>query len=420
MKLGESAEVVRSLSAIFSVATIPLIYLLGKNILNRKAGIISASFFTFHSTVLYFAQEARSYSMYTFFVVLSALFFLRYLDIRNMKNLVLYLLFSIVAVYLHTFGVFLIFSQFVYIILFERQKKTIVSFSIAWTLLFVAIIPLFLNESQASGGLLDWIQPVKFSSLLHLFKFLSSQSNVLMGIFGILFTACLAITIYNFTKYHQNKKVFYLYLWFFIPIVVVFIISLVVKPLFIDRYFYYCLVSFLIIVSIPLSIAPVRLWNLLVFATTLLLLFNTQRWYFIDYQKENWKPYVQYVLDNYSSGDALVIYPDRLVKNVEYYYRVDKVPRPELIKYYFPHNPVNKILTSKEIADDLKILDEIMQKHNRVVFMMRISNKDGSGEHDLDLARAIEKKMGKEYVKEIQSEKYGFMSYTRKDKLLSQ
>ena len=65
---GNSEVVLRFIPALLGVLTIPLIYLVGKEFMDRNVGIIAAAAFAFSPFLIFYSQEARAYSMMLFFV----------------------------------------------------------------------------------------------------------------------------------------------------------------------------------------------------------------------------------------------------------------------------------------------------------------------------------------------------------------
>ena len=74
---GNSEVVLRFIPALLGVLTIPLIYLVGKEFMDRNTGIIAAAAFTFSPFLIFYSQEARAYSMMLFFVTFSMVFYFR-------------------------------------------------------------------------------------------------------------------------------------------------------------------------------------------------------------------------------------------------------------------------------------------------------------------------------------------------------
>lgn len=63
---GDSAYYVRSLSALFGTAAIPVLYLTGKRISGVGMGLVAAVLLAFSPFNIYYAQEARMYTLLTF------------------------------------------------------------------------------------------------------------------------------------------------------------------------------------------------------------------------------------------------------------------------------------------------------------------------------------------------------------------
>jgi mannosyltransferase len=70
----------RSLSALAGVATVPVAYLLGAELRDRRAGIAAAALVAVNPMLLWYSQEARGYALLVLLTSLSLLYFLRALD----------------------------------------------------------------------------------------------------------------------------------------------------------------------------------------------------------------------------------------------------------------------------------------------------------------------------------------------------
>ncbi len=104
LALGNSELVVRALSVVFAVATLPALYALGARLFDRGVGLIAVLLLTLNATHIEYAQEARSYTLLVFLVTASFLFFLRSLQRPCLGNWCGYVLGSVLACYAHFFG----------------------------------------------------------------------------------------------------------------------------------------------------------------------------------------------------------------------------------------------------------------------------------------------------------------------------
>lgn len=71
MGIGQSEFVLRLLSAMLGVGSIPLVYFIGARLFSREAGIFSAMIVATAPYHIYWAQETRMYTMLSFFSLLS-------------------------------------------------------------------------------------------------------------------------------------------------------------------------------------------------------------------------------------------------------------------------------------------------------------------------------------------------------------
>src|SRR3989338_1495424 len=81
--VGVSEPALRFPSVVFSLLTGWVVYLIGKELKNKKTGLYAAIFFLFNPLIVYYSQEARMYMMVTFLLT-SLLYYL--LRCSNPKN----------------------------------------------------------------------------------------------------------------------------------------------------------------------------------------------------------------------------------------------------------------------------------------------------------------------------------------------
>jgi mannosyltransferase len=98
----------RSLSAIFGTATIPVAYLIGRELRSRRVGLIAAALATAGPDLFWYSQEARSYPLFIFFTGLGVYFFVRALRQPSARNLTGWGVASALALCSHYFSAFAI------------------------------------------------------------------------------------------------------------------------------------------------------------------------------------------------------------------------------------------------------------------------------------------------------------------------
>jgi len=109
--IGDSEFAVRLPSLIAGTLVIPVLYLLGRDLYDRRTGLIAAAFGAASPLLIWYAQEARMYAFVTLFGLLAVWTQLR--AIRNGRPLdwVAYILATSALLWSHYFGLLLIVVQ---------------------------------------------------------------------------------------------------------------------------------------------------------------------------------------------------------------------------------------------------------------------------------------------------------------------
>lgn len=224
----------RSLSVVLGSATIPIVFLIGRKLLNKETGLIAALFFATGPLHIYYSQEARMYAAATFFAAIFILFFLKVQE----KKATLYgwaglIISGILAFYTHYLTLTLLLVVFLYLLLKKEQLKKNFSrwaiFLVLVILSFLPWLPIFLQQIQNSAlakinapywwevlGKTDFKQlalvPVKF-----LIGRISSYDKVFYGL-SISFPIILS-TLLFIRGILVIRKTLLIWLWLFIPVV---------------------------------------------------------------------------------------------------------------------------------------------------------------------------------------------------------
>src|SRR4051794_34558165 len=98
-QVSHAEEWVRAPSLIAGVATIPLVYVLGRLTVGRRPALIATAVTACSPFMVYYATEARAYAVMMFLVVVSTIAMLRAVDDGRKRWWVLYAVSSCLAVY---------------------------------------------------------------------------------------------------------------------------------------------------------------------------------------------------------------------------------------------------------------------------------------------------------------------------------
>ncbi|MDD5195950.1 MAG: glycosyltransferase family 39 protein [Candidatus Omnitrophica bacterium] len=121
-KISNNDIWLRFLSFIFSVATIPVTYLLGKEFLNKKLGVFLAACLALSPMAIHFSAEVRFYAFYLFFVIVSCWLFFSWLNKKRNLYLWLCILSNICVITSHLYGLFLVFAQFLILAIIAKKR----------------------------------------------------------------------------------------------------------------------------------------------------------------------------------------------------------------------------------------------------------------------------------------------------------
>jgi len=110
MQFGSDERAVRSVSFIFSVATIPLFYVLARDMFGHRVALAATLILVFNPFHLFYAQEARMYAQLAFFSLAAIFFFWRAWHRRQRRDWIAFGFAATLAIYTHTLAVLTLFA----------------------------------------------------------------------------------------------------------------------------------------------------------------------------------------------------------------------------------------------------------------------------------------------------------------------
>ena len=219
---GPSKIALRLSSLLFSLLSIIAIYFLGKKLFNKQTGLMASFLLAISSFQLFLSMDARMYPMLLFFSLLSCYYFWQWLNQPNKKNGLIYVVFTLLAFYIHLTACFLFFAQNIYFIYHYRTLKnetlTWVKWLISQGIIILLFLPWLINfiirslSTLNSGawylhtsgqGFLLWQIPRSFIFFGYKIPLLEL---VALFIFGILFVTAFA-KIYDWSLTNKEFKV---------------------------------------------------------------------------------------------------------------------------------------------------------------------------------------------------------------------
>jgi mannosyltransferase len=138
----------RSLSALFGTATVPIAYAAAASV-SRRAGLVAGALTATSPILVWYSQEARSYALVVFLAALSFLFFLRALKWPGQRVLVGWALSSALALVAHYFAIFVVAPEAAWLLARSPQRRRATVAVGAVAAAGLAILPLALAVRAA-------------------------------------------------------------------------------------------------------------------------------------------------------------------------------------------------------------------------------------------------------------------------------
>jgi uncharacterized membrane protein len=175
--IGENDIILRHLSVIFGILNIPVGYLIGKNLLSKKLGLLIASFISFNALLIYYSQEIKFYSLLPLLISLSFLFLIKIIknEKSNPFDYAGLIISNLAVLYTYTFGlIFIFFQAFLFLVYFFITKREFKTFLYAQLITFGLFLPYLIifiphhifNYSKTIFDVIPWSGGLSFSSLI--------------------------------------------------------------------------------------------------------------------------------------------------------------------------------------------------------------------------------------------------------------
>lgn len=357
----------RGFAAVAGTASIVLIYFVGLKLFGKEVGILSSFFMAIAEFQIFHSQAARFYTFFEFTVLLSYLFFILSLNSRKRAYFGLYVVVSIVMMYSHAYGLFILAAQNLYVVLKVRTYRSqILSWVTCQVLIMLAIIPYFYPLLTAPGGVSGSIDfniggyapPTFLSPLRSLYRQLFSPRRetswevisfiyilaALMLIVGTWlsfsrrnghkFSLVRTSTIYELRQVPEiANKVLLVTCWLLCPILLPFFLSMFAGPMYADHYTISAAPALYLLLS--LGMFSIRRFVPLAASLGALLIVIVPGLvnYYVADVHEQWGEAAAYVAKNSEQGDVIVLAPNQGIgiqeRTFDWYYR-GTLPRCEV------------------------------------------------------------------------------------------
>jgi mannosyltransferase len=333
---GDGVAQARVLSLIFFLASIPATFMLGRLAYNRTIGLFAALLVAASPFLNWYGNEIRMYSLLMFVAIINQYFF-----IKLFKNQTGprpdqtgawwgYGLSALVGIYTHYFFWFILGTQGLFY-LFNRDKfspRALKNFILIVVMLLAAIAPWLYYVAKV--GQIGHATPILFKpNSINFFNTFSQfifgfQNDHLNTIIVALWPLSVLFLFLSLRKHQKiSPETVYFFLSSLMPIILAFIVSITLIPLFLTRYMIFTVPSLFIFVSWFLATYPKKLSISFKTALVLLMLLTLANQAQSAYTpvKEDYKEVSGFLDQKATAQDVIIISAPFTVYPIEYYYK---------------------------------------------------------------------------------------------------
>jgi mannosyltransferase len=316
---GSSEISLRLPSVIFATATVPLIYSLGAELLDRRVGLMAALLLSVNAACVEFGQEARAYAMVGMLVTLSSLLLVRSIKRASLAGYVGYVLVGSLCAYAHLLGILVLPAQWLSLFLFGADRKTRLRLTACIAVVAIVSLPPIILSIHGVHGELSWIPATSRAMVIYLFARFAGLYGVEMkglSLFAI-YLAAIAIAVIGASR-RELPVVGFLLLSVALPVGIVLAVS-IFKPILVIRYLLICQPFFVLLAATGIMRIKPRAVMVAITVLIVALSLSEDRIFYDDPPKQDWRGAIKFVVANAKSGDVLWVFPFWNVAPVDYY-----------------------------------------------------------------------------------------------------
>ena len=331
---GDNEFVVRLLSVVLAVATLPVIYLLGKRLFDEKVGLIAALLLAVNAFHIQYSQEARAYSLVVLLISLSSLYFVRSIDRPSWGNILVYAVTSTIAVYAHLFAILVLFAQALSLILLVRQPVPWTKLLLGGLAILAGLVPMVMVIVTTSEGVGEmaprWIPVLSLDQVHDLaLKLTGMGGTPLLIIYLVSLLAGILVALEargsrlaSIVRWKYGLVIG----WLFIPVIITVAYSAFIEPSLVPRYLIVSLPALILLAAAGIHqvyrILPARVPLFSTALVVLVIAFSTRGvyGYYSEFEKEDWRGVANFLASEARPGDAIIFYQPQVDKHFDFYY----------------------------------------------------------------------------------------------------
>lgn len=382
---GEGEFALRFLSVVCGITAIFLAYKLCGLCGDNRIALGGAIILAISPIHIWFSQEVRAYAFLTALLLAKVFFFLRAVTDSRKSSWVCFLLFSLFATYTNYFTWMMVFPEMA-ILLFRKHRYTVKKWTFCYVIAIAAFLPVMPKLLKDITGVHSsfWISEPTFESLLDTFINFTLGYNASLWVRAATYTCVILAVLGIFTSKKYKMFPLYFFLFFFLPILILFVFSKLVAPIYLDRYFISIAPFYLFLVVFGFMNIPNMIIRGFVGSFVVLSVFFPLSNYFSGYlppkainsgiyAKRPFKPAVRYIQKAFQEGDRIV--HTNPCTQWSFYYYMDKD---------------KKVITRREDIAKMRNFDLVIMPDYLDRFWYRLLVRDMSPPWVINLYEQIE------------------------------
>jgi uncharacterized membrane protein len=120
--LGESDFLLRLPSALFGIASLPVVYILARDLTSKESAVFAVFVLAISPFHVWYSQDGRMYMQLMFLSLLSSVLFIQALKRSGVRWWISYTLVAAAGMYTHVFMVWCLIAQFVWMLIYYRDR----------------------------------------------------------------------------------------------------------------------------------------------------------------------------------------------------------------------------------------------------------------------------------------------------------
>jgi mannosyltransferase len=361
--LGDSEFVVRGLSVLFGVLTIPVMYALGARLFDRATGLAAAALLTVHSFHVQWSQEARGYSLLLLLLVLATYALVSAMESNQESHWVIFAFVAALCVYAHIFAVLVLIAHALAIAFpgpFRIGRRNVAATLLAFALFIAPMAAWVLREVLGHSSQINWIPQPTRVSIFQFLELLTARGGwllvvIYLSLCGLAFVRAGSVA----SSYKENWALRLFALWLVLPPLLT-LAATPIKVLFLPRYMVICVPAVVMLAARGLAnlyrMAVVERWAAAAcFILVMTLSARGALRYFTSFATEatDWRSAVSFILQHQQPGDGAVFYRPNVNPYIYYVHRAQAehgaAAAPEIL---FP-SALGRPLSREEVRSDI-------------------------------------------------------------------